>query len=179
MNGTSSGTKAGTTLSGIQEDPSAKMAAPNMERPSVIEDARLYPEVSPARPQAYVLTQHCTASLKLGEIHELMRLWEGQPLQPHAENAKPGGSHQFVKTPKACPFMQTTGKRMGQIVRFEMDDPESAGVQTQQPLPVDHPVVLPDEEEKSSREANAEIRHKAHQALESLMDGNARFRKVP
>ena len=67
---------------------------------------------------------------------------------------------------------------MGQIVRFEMDEPETAGVQTQQPLPVDSPINLTDEEEKMSRDSNAEIRHKAHQALDSLMHGNARFRKV-
>ena len=74
--------------------------------------------------------------------------------------------------------MQTTGKRLGQIVRFEMDEPENAGVQIQQPLPVDSPINLTDEEERMSRDSNAEIRHKAHQALDSLMHGNARFRKV-
>jgi len=74
--------------------------------------------------------------------------------------------------------MQTTGKRMGQIVRFEMDEPETAGVQTQQPPPVSSPISLTDEEEKMSRDSNAEIRHKSHQALECLMDGNARFAKV-
>ena len=67
---------------------------------------------------------------------------------------------------------------MGQIVRFEMDEPETAGVQTQQPLPIESPINLTDEEERMSRDSNAEIRHKAHQALDSLMHGNARFRKV-
>jgi hypothetical protein len=42
MNGATSGAKAGTTLSSnIEHGP----GAPNIERPSVIEDARLYPEV--------------------------------------------------------------------------------------------------------------------------------------
>lgn len=67
---------------------------------------------------------------------------------------------------------------MGQIVRFEMDEPETPGVQTQQPLPAGSPINLTDEEEKLSRDSNAEIRHKAHQALDSLMQGNARFQKV-
>lgn len=63
-------------------------------------------------------------------------------------------------------------------MRFEIDEPDTAGVQTQQPMPVDNPINLTDEEERMSRDANAEIRHKAHQALENLMDGNTRFRKV-
>lgn len=75
-------------------------------------------------------------------------------------------------------MLQTTGKRMGQIVRFEMDEPETPGVQTQQPLPAGSPINFTDEEERLSRDSNAEIRHKAHQALDSLMQGNARFQKV-
>ena len=59
-----------------------------------------------------------------------------------------------------------------------MDEPEIPGVQTQQPLPAGSPINLTDEEEKLSRDSNAEIRHKAHQALDSLMQGNARFQKV-
>ena len=97
---------------------------------------------------------------------------------PLKQQLQPGRDHQCARSLKAPPPVQTTGKRMGQIVRFEMDEPETAGVQTQVPVPVDSPINLTDEEEKMSRDANAEIRHKAHQALESLMDGNARFRKV-
>ncbi len=67
---------------------------------------------------------------------------------------------------------------MGQIVRFEMDEEETPGMQTLQPLPAGSPINLTDEEERLSRDSNAEIRHKAHQALDSLMQGNARFLKV-
>ena len=94
------------------------------------------------------------------------------------QQLRPDWDHHDARGLDAPPPMQTTGKRMGQIVRFEMDEPETAGVQTQQPVPIDSPINLTDEEEKMSRDANAEIRHKAHQALESLMDGNSRFRKV-
>ena len=75
-------------------------------------------------------------------------------------------------------LLQTTGKRMGQIVRFELDEQETPAPQTQVQLPVSSPISLTDEEERMSRDSNAEIRQKAHQVLESLMSGNARFRKV-
>ncbi len=45
MNGTTSGAKAGITWSSKEEGGPAKMAPPSLEHPSVIEDARLYPEV--------------------------------------------------------------------------------------------------------------------------------------
>lgn len=67
---------------------------------------------------------------------------------------------------------------MGQIVRFELDEPDAPVAQTQVPNPLSSPMSLTDEEEKMSRDSNAEIRHKAHQALQCLMHGNARFAKV-
>ena len=75
-------------------------------------------------------------------------------------------------------LLQTTGKRMGQIVRFELDEQETPAPQTQVQLPASSPINLTDEEERMSRDSNAEIRQKAHQVLESLMRGNERFRKV-
>ena len=67
---------------------------------------------------------------------------------------------------------------MGQIVRFELDEQETPAPQTQVQLPASSPISLTDEEERMSRDSNAEIRQKAHQVLESLMRGNERFRKV-
>ena len=67
---------------------------------------------------------------------------------------------------------------MGQIVRFELDEQETPAPQTQVQLPASSPINLTDEEERMSRDSNAEIRQKAHQVLESLMRGNERFRKV-
>ena len=75
-------------------------------------------------------------------------------------------------------LLQTTGKRMGQIVRFELDEQDAPAPQTQVQLPASSPINLTDEEERMSRDSNAEIRQKAHQVLESLMSGNERFRKV-
>ncbi len=69
-------------------------------------------------------------------------------------------------------LVQTTGKRLGQIVRFELEAPESPGAA---PAQLGH---LTEEEEKSHRGSDAEVRQKARQALESLLEGNARFRKV-
>ncbi|CAK0786549.1 hypothetical protein CVIRNUC_009762 [Coccomyxa viridis] len=74
-------------------------------------------------------------------------------------------------------YPETTGKRMGQIVRFELDEQETPAPQTQVQLPASSPINLTDEEERMSRDSNAEIRQKAHQVLESLMRGNERFRK--
>ena len=52
MNGATSGAKAGTALSSKDEH---GPGAPNIERPSVIEDARLYPEVGHLSVQPPVL----------------------------------------------------------------------------------------------------------------------------
>lgn len=70
-------------------------------------------------------------------------------------------------------WVQTTGKRLGQIVRFELETPGSPA--TAPPANLGH---ITEEDEKSYRGSDAEVRQKARQALESLLDGNARFRKV-
>jgi hypothetical protein len=71
-------------------------------------------------------------------------------------------------------WVQTTGKRLGQIVRFELETPGSPAA-TAPPANLGH---ITEEDEKSYRGSDAEVRQKARQALESLLEGNARFRKV-
>lgn len=68
---------------------------------------------------------------------------------------------------------QSTGKRLGQIVRFELETPESPPAASSASL--GH---IAEEEERSYRGNDAEVRQKARQALESLLEGNARFLKV-
>ncbi|BDA49908.1 probable carbonic anhydrase 1 at N-terminal half [Coccomyxa sp. Obi] len=69
-------------------------------------------------------------------------------------------------------YPETTGKRLGQIVRFELDTPE---------IPPAAPNTglghITEEDERSYRGSDAEVRQKARQALESLLEGNARFLK--
>ena len=73
--------------------------------------------------------------------------------------------------------MQTTGKRLGQIVRFELQNPDSP-MTPEAPLPpLGH--LSPPQEDGSVRGSNSELRQSARDSLEALLQGNARFRKVP
>lgn len=68
---------------------------------------------------------------------------------------------------------QTTGKRLGQIVRFELETPDSPPAAPN--VSLGH---ITEEDERSYRGSDSEVRQKARQALESLLEGNARFLKV-
>ncbi|CAL8465564.1 g5100 [Coccomyxa elongata] len=69
-------------------------------------------------------------------------------------------------------YPETTGKRLGQIVRFELETPESPPAAPN--VSLGH---ITEEDERSYRGSDAEVRQKARQALESLLEGNARFLK--
>ncbi len=72
--------------------------------------------------------------------------------------------------------MQTTGKRLGQIVRFELQNPDSP-MTPEPPIPsLGH--LTPPQEDGSVRGSQSELRQGARNALEALLQGNARFRKV-
>ena len=73
---------------------------------------------------------------------------------------------------------QTTGKRLGQIVRFELQNPDTptTPLDAAAPGPLGHLSPPPDDD--SNRGSNSELRQAARDALQALLQGNARFRKV-
>lgn len=58
-------------------------------------------------------------------------------------------------------------------MRFELQNPAVTA-----PSPTPNLGHITEEDEKSYRGSDAEVRQKARQALESLLEGNARFTKV-
>ena len=74
--------------------------------------------------------------------------------------------------PRTALPVQTTGKRLGQIVRFDVDLPDS-------PLPpVNQLEHFSQEEDTSNRGSNSALRQPARHVLENLLEGNKRFQRV-
>lgn len=170
-------------MEGIQE--AKRSANENVTSNSIVEEARLYPEVRnhclwiPAYCEAasYFLLDRCDSpSFVTSRGRSGCNTGARHSAYLHKQAICASARLSAVQNCTGA-LPQTTGKRLGQIVRFDLQTPDSPAAA---PPPAGSRGLghLSREEEPSFRGANSELRQKARHTLENLLAGNVRFRRV-